>query len=98
MDDLERLLRDDEAEDRAVVAGSPEYAALRSRDAARRERVAAVLSEGQATLAQVGFAVDYLEARNADTLMPVQSAKEGPLRLLVAARLGKTRLIDNIAV
>jgi pantoate--beta-alanine ligase len=60
--------------------------------------IAAVLSEGQATLAQVGFAVDYLEARNADTLMPVQSAKEGPLRLLVAARLGKTRLIDNIAV
>ena len=47
---------------------------------------------------QAGFVVDYLEARNADTLAPVQSAKDGPLRLLVAARLGKTRLIDNIAV
>ncbi len=56
-----------------------------------------MLGEGKATLAQAGFAVDYLEARNADTLAQVQSAKDGPLRLLVAARLGKTRLIDNIA-
>jgi len=56
------------------------------------------LTGGRAALTEAGFAVDYLDARNADTLAPVQSAKEGPLRLLVAARLGKTRLIDNIAV
>jgi pantoate--beta-alanine ligase len=56
------------------------------------------LAGGRAALTEAGFAVDYLDARNADTLAPVQSAKEGPLRLLVAARLGKTRLIDNIAV
>jgi pantoate--beta-alanine ligase len=60
--------------------------------------IAEALTEGRATLTQAGFVVDYLEARNADTLEPVQSAKAGPLRLLVAARLGKTRLIDNIAV
>ena len=60
--------------------------------------IAAALTDGGATLAQAGFMVDYLEARNADTLAPVHSAREGPLRLLVAARLGKTRLIDNIAV
>jgi pantoate--beta-alanine ligase len=59
--------------------------------------LAAVLNDGKATLTQAGFAVDYLEARNADTLAQVQSAKDGPLRLLVAARIGKTRLIDNIA-
>jgi len=57
----------------------------------------AALTEGRRTLARAGFVVDYLEARNADTLAPVRSATEGPLRLLVAARLGKTRLIDNIA-
>jgi pantoate--beta-alanine ligase len=64
----------------------------------RGHAVGAALTEGRAALAQAGFAVDYLEARNADTLSPVASAEEGPLRLLVAARLGKTRLIDNIAV
>jgi len=45
-----------------------------------------------------GFIIDYLEARNADTLAPVLTREEGPIRLLVAARLGKTRLIDNLAV
>jgi pantoate--beta-alanine ligase len=60
--------------------------------------IAGALTEGRAALSDAGFIVDYLDARNADTLAPVQSAKEGPLRLLVAARLGRTRLIDNIAV
>src|SRR5215813_1390678 len=41
--------------------------------------------------------LDYLEARHADTLAPVASIEDGPIRLLVAARIGKTRLIDNIA-
>jgi pantoate--beta-alanine ligase len=59
--------------------------------------IAGTLAEGRALLTEAGFVVDYLEARNADTLAPIQSAAEGPLRLLVAARLGKTRLIDNIA-
>jgi pantoate--beta-alanine ligase len=64
----------------------------------RGHAIGGALSEGRAALAQAGFVVDYLDARNADTLSPVVSAKDGPLRLLVAARLGKTRLIDNIAV
>jgi pantoate--beta-alanine ligase len=54
------------------------------------------LEEGGATIRQAGFALDYLEARHADTLAPMRSAKEGPTRLLVAARIGKTRLIDNV--
>jgi pantoate--beta-alanine ligase len=49
-------------------------------------------------LAGVGFAVDYIAARHAETLAPVESAEDGPLRLLAAARLGRTRLIDNLAV
>jgi pantoate--beta-alanine ligase len=52
---------------------------------------------GRVALGQAGFAVDYLEARHAETLQPVERRKDGPLRLLVAARLGRTRLIDNIA-
>jgi len=42
--------------------------------------------------------LDYFEARHAVTLAPVTSIKDGPLRILVAAKLGKTRLIDNIGV
>ena len=60
--------------------------------------IAACLERGRASIAQAGFLLDYLEARHAETLAPVESPKDGPLRLLVAARIGKTRLIDNIAV
>jgi len=64
----------------------------------RREPIEMVLEEGIAELRHAGFAVDYLEARHALTLAPVASLKDGPIRLLVAAKLGKTRLIDNLAV
>jgi pantoate--beta-alanine ligase len=60
--------------------------------------LAASLGEAEAAIEKVGFAVDYLEARHAETLAPVTSVKDGPVRLLVAAKLGRTRLIDNIAV
>ena len=60
--------------------------------------IARTLDDGRTEIAAAGFALDYLEARHAETLAPVASAKEGPIRLLVAARLGKTRLIDNIGV
>jgi pantoate--beta-alanine ligase len=60
--------------------------------------VADALAVGRAQIERAGFVVDYLEARHADTLAPAASLKEGPLRLLVAAKLGKTRLIDNISV
>jgi pantoate--beta-alanine ligase len=61
------------------------------------EPVARVMSEGWLAIEAAGFAVDYFEARHADTLRRIETAQDGPLRLLVAARLGKTRLIDNIA-
>jgi pantoate--beta-alanine ligase len=50
------------------------------------------------TVVGAGFEIDYLEARHAETLARVVSRDEGPIRLLAAARLGATRLIDNIAV
>ena len=60
--------------------------------------VAPALEETREGLAAAGFDVDYFEARHAESLAPVEAAAEGPIRLLVAARLGRTRLIDNIAV
>jgi pantoate--beta-alanine ligase len=65
---------------------------------ARGELVARVLDEGGAAIERAGFVLDYFEARHAETLQPVASLEDGPIRLLVAARIGKTRLIDNIAV
>jgi pantoate--beta-alanine ligase len=42
--------------------------------------------------------LDYFEVRRAETLAKVVSVKDGPMRILVAAKIGTTRLIDNIAV
>ncbi|XSG82330.1 MAG: pantoate--beta-alanine ligase [Methyloligella sp. ZOD6] len=45
-----------------------------------------------------GFRVDYLQVVDPETLQPVTGLLDAPARALVAAFLGKTRLIDNIAV
>lgn len=60
--------------------------------------VGPVLAEGRRRIEAEGFALDYLEARHAQTLAPVASRKDGRIRLLVAARIGGTRLIDNVGV
>ncbi|MCA1241400.1 pantoate--beta-alanine ligase [Stappia stellulata] len=57
--------------------------------------VADALDRGRSRLTDGGFEVDYLELRTADTLAPFDDATR-ELRLLVAAKLGATRLIDNI--
>jgi pantoate--beta-alanine ligase len=76
------------------------YSAMK--ESARRLRAGddfkAAMAGGAELMANAGFILDYFEARHADTLAPIASAKEGPVRILVAAKIGKTRLIDNIAV
>ena len=54
------------------------------------------VGDARAQLKASGFALDYLEARDADDLGTPSAGR--PLRLLVAATLGHTRLIDNLAV
>jgi pantoate--beta-alanine ligase len=58
----------------------------------------ATMAGGADLIAAAGFALDYFEARHAKTLAPIKSVKDGPIRLLAAARLGNTRLIDNIRI
>ncbi len=60
--------------------------------------VASAVDSARDALTEAGFAVDYVAARHAETLAPVAARGEGPIRLLVAARIGTTRLIDNIGV
>ena len=60
--------------------------------------IGTVLRHGREALTKVGFVLDYLEARDAETLVPVGTSTSGKIRLLVAARIGGTRLIDNVGV
>jgi pantoate--beta-alanine ligase len=60
--------------------------------------IKAAMEGGVELITNAGFILDYFEARHADTLAPIASLKDGPARILVAAKLGKTRLIDNVGV
>lgn len=61
--------------------------------------VALTLATLEADLIDGGFAsIDYAQLRDAGDLTVLDARSAGPMRLLVAARIGKTRLIDNMAV
>jgi pantoate--beta-alanine ligase len=64
------------------------------------EAVSTVEQRGLAALAEAGFApIDYLETRAAEDLSRLGPGPiDRPARILAAARLGRTRLIDNMAV
>jgi pantoate--beta-alanine ligase len=57
----------------------------------------ASIAAGSKLIEAAGFKLDYLEARHAETLAPITSL-DAPARLLVAARIGTTRLLDNIKI
>ncbi|GAB4478830.1 pantoate--beta-alanine ligase [Erythrobacter tepidarius] len=61
--------------------------------------VAKALAELEADIIAAGFAsVDYAVLADSASLAPLEALGDGPARLLVAARIGGTRLIDNMAV
>jgi len=65
---------------------------------ARGKSLANVLANGRTAIKAAGFDLDYLEARDSLTLAPLGETGARSIRLLVAARIGKTRLIDNVGV
>lgn len=85
-------------EDRAIAASLP--ATLNFVATQLRSGVDAgpILEAGRARLLKAGFReVQYLDLADAATLAPLERA-DRPARLLVAALVGATRLIDNVAV
>ena len=86
----------DEGE-RARAVALPRALGIAARAIGRGESPAAVLADAYAALHAAGFVVDYVELVDAETLAPAM-AVERPLRLLAAARMGATRLIDNVPV
>ena len=61
------------------------------------DKVEVVLKEARAALTKAGFLVDYIELRDSDTLH-LLAKKNAAARLFIAAKLGSTRLIDNLAL
>ena len=78
-----QLYRELQAIARAVENGNRDYAALEQQAAAN--------------LKQAGWQVDYVEIRHAGNLQ-VAHVGDSELVVLAAARLGNTRLIDNIEI
>jgi pantoate--beta-alanine ligase len=95
---LHRVLKDCAAKIARITREDGRERPFGTRERPFGELLARVLDEGGGTIERAGFTLDYLEARHAETLQPIASIADGPIRLLVAARIGKTRLIDNVAV
>jgi pantoate--beta-alanine ligase len=89
-----------DAGDRVRALGlSHALRALQAHRAAGETRVAALLEAGRAVLAEAGVdRVDYLEVVDAETLVPLDAVgpAAAPARALVAAFVGRARLIDNM--
>ena len=86
------------AAERATAAALPATLQAVAKGLAEGGAVAELLAWGREALLRAGFqSVDYLELRDADDLTPMDRL-DRPARLLIAARLGAARLLDNIAV
>lgn len=85
-------------EERAAAVALPDAMGEAAEAIAGGADVGATLIDAKAKLFEAGFStVDYIELRDAETLEPM-AMLDRPARMLAAARIGTTRLIDNIAV
>lgn len=83
-------------EDRARAVALPRALGVAERAIAKGGDPEAALAQAREMLAAAGFEIDYVALADAETLGdPVEGR---PMRLLAAARIGGTRLIDNIPV
>jgi len=86
-------------EERAKAVALPRALGAAGKAIVEGGDVEAALAQARETLAAAGFEIDYVALADAATLAPVTAySADRPLRLLAAARIGATRLIDNIAI
>ena len=83
-------------EDRARAVALPRALGAAERAISEGGDPQAALAQARETLTAAGFEIDYVALADAETLG--EPAQGRPLRLLAAARIGGTRLIDNIPV
>ncbi len=83
-------------DERSRAVALPRALGVAARRIAHGEEPADVLADAHETLVGAGFQVDYVALVDAETLS--QIVPDRPRRLLAAARLGTTRLIDNVGV
>ncbi len=72
--------------------------AAESAVAAGERSVDAVLEAARAELDEAGIEPEYVEARDAETLAPVESFNGRATVIALAARVGPARLIDNVVI
>jgi len=86
------------AEERATAPVLNASMLAASKDILAGQGIETALDKARARVTSAGFVIDYIDVRDATNLSVVEKYEGRPLRMLAAARLGKTRLIDNIAV
>jgi pantoate--beta-alanine ligase len=83
-------------EDRARAVALPRALGAAAKAIAEGGDTEAALAQARDTLTGAGFEIDYVALADAETLGAPAPGR--PLRLLAAAKIGGTRLIDNIAL
>ena len=87
------------ADERAAALALPHALGRAAEEIRAGSDVAQTLAHAEADILTAGFAqVDYFALADAVTLEELQHFDGRPARLLAAAKMGKTRLIDNLAI
>jgi pantoate--beta-alanine ligase len=84
-----------QGEERQVATQIHQVLQWMKRQAGERQPLQQVEKQARERLQAAGFTVDYAQVRRSDLTLP-QDEAEPALLALVAARLGRTRLIDNL--
>jgi pantoate--beta-alanine ligase len=87
-----------EPADRARAVALSRALAAAEQQAIARDSLDAGLDAARVELAAAAIEPEYLEARDAETLEPVEGLTGRPILVAVAATVGGARLIDNVVI